>query len=183
MISVPMLPAAPARLSTTTCCPICWLMSVASKRAVTSGPLPAAKGTINRIGRSGYSAAAALVLRIAAASANFKIVCQWIAFIRRQNRDGGVRFIVLRILEHGRITLEHPLVSAGASALAIGSRQLGLNHVNIAFVIGRDLVTWRMILLAFTDIERAQDLERLAIQDVDDRRSSDIQKLLVGRER
>src|SRR5882762_234097 len=56
-----MLPAAPGLFSTTTACLRLSPMVFATKRATTSMPPPAAPGTSNRIGRSGYSPAVAAV--------------------------------------------------------------------------------------------------------------------------
>src|ERR1700687_1409159 len=66
--------------------------------------------------------------------------------------------------------------------MPLGSRQLGLNDVDVALVVCPDLVAWRMRLVALTGPELAQDLERPAIQDVHDRGSSNVQKPLIRRE-
>src|SRR5688572_26732325 len=55
---MPMVSAPPGRFSTTTLAPSCLASSGASRRATLSVALPAACGTIMRIGRSGYCAAA-----------------------------------------------------------------------------------------------------------------------------
>src|SRR5687768_16684369 len=55
---MPMVSAPPGRFSTTTLVPSCLPSSGASRRATLSVALPAACGTIMRIGRSGYCAAA-----------------------------------------------------------------------------------------------------------------------------
>src|SRR5215471_3040099 len=52
---MPLTLEAPGRLSTTICCPICRERSGASRRAVMSGALPAAIGTMKRMGRDGYA--------------------------------------------------------------------------------------------------------------------------------
>src|ERR1700704_6390529 len=80
------------------------------------------------------------------------------------------------------ISLEHPLIRAGAATLSVGSGQLGLNHVDVALAIGPDLVPRRMLLRTFAGIECTKDLECPAIQDVDDRRPSQVQESLVRRE-
>src|SRR4051812_46285683 len=54
-MSVAMLPAAPGRLSTITCCPSLSLSLGVSARAVVSVPPPGAKPTIMRIGFVGYA--------------------------------------------------------------------------------------------------------------------------------
>src|SRR6266851_9545372 len=46
-----------------------------------------------------------------------------------------------------RISLEHPLVcprTSGLSVVSFGSGQLGLDDVDVAFVVRADLVAWRM---------------------------------------
>src|SRR5256885_400778 len=50
-------------------------------------------------------------------------------------------------------------------------------------MVGGDLVPGRMILRAFTDVERSQDFQCLAIQDVYDRCSAHVKKSLVRGER
>jgi len=57
-ISMPITPAAPARLSNTTCCPITSASLVPTIRLKVSTELPGALGTIIRIGRVGKSFAA-----------------------------------------------------------------------------------------------------------------------------
>ena len=80
-----------------------------------------------------------------------------------------------------RVALEHELIRARAPTLAISPRQLGLNRIDVAAMIGRDLMTWG-ICLRRAGAERAKNLQRLAIQDVDDGSPSDVQKPLVWRE-
>ena len=50
---IPIPPFAPARLSTTTCWPICLLNSAPTTRVMMSGVPPGADGTRKRIGRDG----------------------------------------------------------------------------------------------------------------------------------
>src|SRR5437763_5438195 len=88
----------------------------------------------------------------------------------------------LTTFRHRRISFEHELIRACAATLSVGSSELGLNRVDVPSMIGCNLVAGRMVLRAFTGAERAQDLERLAIQDVDDRSPSNVQKSLVWRE-
>src|SRR5687768_11444741 len=58
-ISAPMLPPAPARLSTTICWPSSSDSGGASARETKSTPLPCEDGAINRMGLLGYGCAAA----------------------------------------------------------------------------------------------------------------------------
>src|SRR5438105_10656481 len=52
--STPIRPPAPARFSTTTCCPSVLLSRCAMKRPLTSLPPPGAKGTMSFTGLTGY---------------------------------------------------------------------------------------------------------------------------------
>jgi hypothetical protein len=45
-----------------------------------------------------------------------------------------------------RIPLEYELISTRPSGLSVGTRQLSLNFIDIAFMIRCDLVAWRMRL-------------------------------------
>src|SRR5688572_23468259 len=68
-----MLPLAPARLSTTTCCPTASPTGAATTRATRSSPPPAPEETVQRIGFVGHAGACALTydaaLAIVSASA------------------------------------------------------------------------------------------------------------------
>src|SRR5579864_6703098 len=85
----------------------------------------------------------------------------------------------LATLRRRRVALDHELISARASARSIGSRQLVLDHVDVASIVGRDLMAGRMLLRRTRD-EKAQNLERFSIQDIDHKSPADIQKPLVG---
>jgi hypothetical protein len=63
----------------------------------------------------------------------------------------GMYSYSLTTFSHRRVALEGELISAGASTRSVGSRQLGLNHVDIALMICRDLVAWRMLLRRASD--------------------------------
>src|SRR5262245_35497845 len=56
---MPMLPPAPPRLSTTTCCPQTSVNFWPSRRAIVSVAAPGGNGTMMRIGRPGYCCSAA----------------------------------------------------------------------------------------------------------------------------
>src|SRR5688572_3375103 len=110
-MSVPSIPAAPGRLSTTTC----WLHASASfwpkRRVMKSVPPPGANGTMNLIGLIGYSvalcadaAAAGHAHRSTAAMA--RLQCAGI-IARRSNRSTiGMRSLRLRRLFPARIGVE-----------------------------------------------------------------------------
>jgi hypothetical protein len=72
---MPMPPFAPARLSTTTCCPICFASSPPITREMMSGVPPGADGTRKRIGRFGYCSAPSAIVETthAAASASTRM--------------------------------------------------------------------------------------------------------------
>ena len=80
-----------------------------------------------------------------------------------------------------QVALEHKLIGARASTLAVGADQFRLHHVDIPFVIGGDLVSGRMVLREPTTNEpRTSSVLRFRMYD--DRSPSDVQKPLVRRE-
>ena len=62
--------------------------------------------------------------------------------------------------------------------MSVGTTELGLDRVNVAFMIDIDQVAWR-IPLRRTNVERPKNFEGPSIQDVDVRGPRDIQKPLL----
>src|SRR5262249_50760338 len=105
-----MVPPAPARLSTYTCCPSFILSCCATSRPTTSLLPPGGNGTISRTGRFGYSSATAVGAngRASKAGANSRdsivglVFPQNRRFSRAVGRVGGVLLLRIEPAQHGR---------------------------------------------------------------------------------
>src|SRR6266404_2861871 len=120
--STPVSPPAPARTSTTTCCPSSALSALAKARPNKSAAPPAANGTISRIGRFGKACARAVVGHSAATARAQMSARREVPMARAISRIAILTQLttktnsILPILETQRRTdYDHPCVRPQAS--------------------------------------------------------------------